>query len=249
MRSLKYILNNKKTALLLYFEDLAMFFLIFLPLLSLLNATTKGNYYSINFTIDYVVDILPATKGISAYGVVLLFLVISYFLIRIFLLSGIFSKLLDQNANCLKDGKKNFLRFFALFIIYLLITAIVLGLFSYPFNKAIKDMYNLKQAYILSNIRKIATVILIIIVSLFHTSARISTIKNEKLKFFAMPFKFMPFFGYQFLAVFTALAGLILSYKLVITNTYAGLILSFLLFQVALFFRITFKLASYKTLC
>ncbi len=248
MKSFNYIWKNKKTALLLYLEDLTMFLFLFIPLLVFLLTTTRGNYYSINFTIDYVMDILPQAKGLSMYLFVLAVAVIVYFLVRIYLLSGIFAKLTDQNKECLKEAGKNFGKFLALFFLYGIILLVVSGAVSFPFKKVIKDMYNLKQAYILGNIQKTILITFAWIISLFHTAARIKTIREGKLKLFAKPEKVFPFFGYQITALIITFSGIFLFYKLAITNTYLGFLAAFLIVQIVLFLKITLKLSAYKSL-
>ncbi len=248
MKSLNYIWKNKKTAVLLYIEDLIMFLFLFVPLLIFLLTTTRENYYSINFAIDYVADILPKAGGLSMYFFMLIVGVIAYFLVRIYLFSGIFPKLLDENTECLKEAGKNFRKFLGLFFIYGIILLIVLGAFSFPFKKILKDMYNLKQAYILENILKSIMIFLAWTISLFHTAARFKTVKEGKLKVFAKPEKILPFFGYQIIALIITFLGLYLFYKLAITNTYIGYIAAFIIFQAALFFKITFKLSAYKSI-
>jgi len=248
MKSLNYILKNKKTAVLLYIEDLIMFLFLFVPLLIFFLTTTKGNYYSINFTIDYVADILLKAGGLSMYFPVLIAGIIAYLFVRIYLLSGIFPKLLDENTECMKEAGKNFWKFLALFFIYGIILLVALKTVSFPFKKAIKDMYNLKQAFILGNIQKIIQGFIFWIISLFHTAARFKTVKNGKLKVFAKPEKILPFFGYQIIALIITFLGLYLFYKLATTNTYLGYIAAFIIFQAALFFKITFKLSAYKSI-
>ena len=219
MKSLNYIWKNKKTAVLLYIEDLIMFLFLFVPLLIFLLTTTRGNYYSINFTIDYVADILPKSGGLSMYFFMLIVGIIAYFLVRIYLFSGIFPKLLDENTECMKEAGKNFRKFLGLFFIYGIILLIVVGAISFPFKKVLKDMYNLKQAYILGHIKNATQIILVWIISLFHTAARFKTVKEGKLKLFAKPGKILPFFGYQIIALIITFLGLYLFYKLAITNT------------------------------
>lgn len=248
MKSFKFILKNKKTALMLYLEDLIMFLFVFIPVFTMIKASTRGNYYSINFTIDYVVDILPQRRGIGAYALVLLFLILLYFIVRLFLLSGIFSKFLNEDANCLKEAPKHFWKFLGLFFIYLIILLIASGIVSFPLKKVIDNTINLKTVYILKNVLKTDLIIITLIISLFHNAARIKTVRENKFKPFAKPKRILPFFGYRILAMITLFVGLLISYKLIILNSWLTFVLAFLLFQLTIFFKIAFKLSAYKSL-
>ena len=248
MKSFKFILKNKKTALLLYLEDLIMFLFVFVPIFTMIKGSTRGNYYSINFTIDYVADILANMRGIGSYAIVLLFLFLLYFIVRLLLLSGIFSKFLNQDANCLKEAPKHFWKFLGLFFIYLIILLIASGIVSFPLKKVIDNTVNLKTIYILQNVLKIILIIITLIVSLFHTSARIKTVREGKFKPFAKPERVLLFFGYQILAILTLFIGLFVSYKLIIVNSWITFVLAFIFFQLTIFFKIAFKLSAYKSL-
>ena len=248
MKSFKFILKNKKTALMLYLEDLIIFLFVFIPVFTMIKGSTKGNYYSINFTIDYVADILPNMRGIGAYAIVLLFLVLLYLIVRLLLLSGIFSKFLNEEVNCLKEAPKHFWKFLGLFFIYLIIFLIASGIVSFPLKKLMDNTINLKTAYILKNVLRAVSISIALVVSLFHTSARIKTIREGKFKPFAIPERVLPFFGYQILAMVTLFIGLLISYKLIIVNSWLTFVFAFILFQLTIFFKITFKLSAYKSL-
>ncbi|GEM_PF-5805536 len=248
MKSLNFVLKNKKMALILYIQDLTMFLLFFVPFLLFLKSTTKGNYYSIHLTADYFADILPYTGGITAFIVLIVFFVILYLLTRLFLLAGIFEKLKDEGVKCLANSKQNFWKFSGLWVIYLFIFLALSAMINLPLKKVIENTVNLQTAYYLKNLKIMLTVFLTIIVSLFHNSARVKTIVQKKFKPFAKPEKVLPFFGYQLLAIFTTVLGVFIFYKIITINNYITFFISFIVLQAAIFLKITLKLASYKTL-
>ena len=246
MKSLNYAFKNSKMAFMLYLPDLFIFLVVFVPVLVFLRATTSGNYYSIHFTVDYIADILPQTRGLSAYGVVFLFFLIVYLLTRLYILTGVFSKIAGKGGKCFKPDKKDFLRFLNLFLFYGVIFLLVFALINLPFKKLIENTVNLKHAYILGNIKDLLLYIFTLVIALFHTVARVKTIKQSKLSFFSKPENIIPFFLYQVAGFLIAVCGFIIALKLAFFHNYLLLILSFVIFQIALFLKIVFFIASYR---
>lgn len=247
MKSLSFAFKNSKMAFILYLPDFFMFLFVFAPVLIFLKATTNGNYYSIHFTVDYLGDVLPQTMGLSAYAVVVLFFLFVYLLTRLYLLTGIFSMIAGKGEKCFKPEKKDFLRFLFLFLFYGLIFLLVFALINIPFKKLIENTVNVKHAYILGNIKNLLMYIFTLVIALFHTMARVKTIKQSKLFLFAKPESgVIPFFFYQFIGFLIAVCGLIIALKLAFFHNYLLLILSFVIFQIALFLKIVFFIASYR---
>ncbi|BBB33130.1 hypothetical protein TTHT_1645 [Thermotomaculum hydrothermale] len=248
MKYLKYIWKNKQTAILLYLEDFIMFLLVFIPIFTTIKSSARRNYYSINFTVDYVADILPKMRGIGAYAVIIAILLLVYFIVRILLLSGIFSKLIDENVNCLKKSPENFWRFLGLFFIYIIIFGVLSGIIGFPLKKMMDNTVNVKTAYILQHIKLVLTLLIGLIISLFHNAARVKTVMENRFKAFSKPERVLPFFGYQIVEGIITFIGLLITYKIFILNGWLAIIFAFILFQLTIFLKILFKLSSYKSL-
>ncbi|NOY23660.1 MAG: hypothetical protein GXO70_09170 [Acidobacteria bacterium] len=251
MNALKSVLRKHKLVTILYLQELALFFIIFIPLTIWFHSQTSRNYFGTTFTVDIFPEVLA--KGgapvVAAIFIILTFLL--FILFRIYLMGGIFDSLMGKYSgfpHLMSESARHFPRFLLLFFVYGIPLLILSAIFSKLTGSVASHSPDQSMPVTMMIINRVIALLLSILFSFWHTCARFKTIISGKTKIsFCIKGKhFLWFAGYQivsviFLFVFAGLSVILL------TKSGTGLMIAgFLSMQIGLYGRNLFKLASYK---
>jgi len=254
MKSLRFVLKQYPLTMILYGQELLLFLFVFVPLRGWLNSLSSSNYFARSFSMDFFAEMVAGRGNTgSPFFILMGILILVFALTRILLMAGVFESMMSHYPgfrrflfDCGAHGRRFIILFFLYGIPMLILALIISRLTGNVSENAPNQMM---PVYMVLADRGILLV-LSILFSYLHTAARYRTIlENRVCLAFRIKFSlFVRFFGYQFLSVVLGLllitAGAILLTKPGGWMTFAA----FMCLQLAIIFRIMFKLASYKVL-
>lgn len=253
MQTLKSVLKEHKLVTILYLQELALFLIVFIPLAVWFHSQTSRNYFGTTFSVDVFSEIFA--KG-GAPVVATLFIALALFLFilfRIYLMGGIFDALMGKYSglpHLMSESTTNFFRFWLLFVVYSIPLLILSGIVGKFTGSLANHSPNQAMPVIMMIANRTIAILLSILFSFWHTTARFKTIVNRRTKF-SLSIQGKPFLWFAwyqlisvaFLIVFAGLSVILLTR----TGTFL-MIAGFILMQIGLYGRNFFKLASYKLL-
>ncbi|RLE19519.1 MAG: hypothetical protein DRJ08_00780 [Acidobacteria bacterium] len=253
MKALKSVLKDHRLVTILYLQELALFLAVFIPLTTWFHAASSKTYFGTFFTVDFFPEILAKGSGLLAISTFLILTFLFFFLLRIFLMGGIFDSLIGKYAgfpHFLHESAQHFPRFLILFLVYSIPLLILTAIAGKTTGSIAQNSPNQAMPVTMMLVSRSIAIILSIVFSFWHTNARFKTILNHKTKFsLAIRGKFfLGFAAYQLASVAFLLLFTWLSVQF-LTNAGTGLMVAgFLLMQIGLYVRNLLKLASYKLL-
>jgi len=252
MKSLRFSIRNYQLAGILYLQELILFGLFFIPTYVWLSQATGKNFFAYDFTFDFFAEKMSDGSALLPFAILVVLVTVSFVLLRIFLMGGIFEALLNQYSGIKRfwyDAAHHFRRFFYLFLLYSIPLLILTAIVSKGLGKLAEDSPNQMMPVTTMAAGRILAIVLSILFSYWHTAARFRSIIEEKLRlaFRLKAMLFLRFLGYQFLSVLV-LSGAMLGGLLMLPS--GGIVpwLGLILIQLGFVMRDFLKVASYKVL-
>ncbi len=253
MNALKSVLKQHRLVTILYLQELALFLIVFIPLTLWFHFSTSRNYFGTKFTVDFFFEVLTKGGAIAVAAVFIILILLLFILFRIFLMGGIFEALMGQYngfPHLMEESSRHFFRFLVLFVVYTIPLMILMGLTGKLTGTISSHSPNQAMPVNMMIVNRIIAILLSVLFSLWHTTARFKTIINRKTRF-SLSFRgklLLGFAGYQITSVVILLLFGWISVALLSHSGTFLMIAGFLAMQIGLYGRNLFKLASYKLL-
>lgn len=252
MKSFKFVLQNKMFPITLLIHEL-VFYCFSMLIFSMFFIGKAGDGISaINFSTTYFLS-LTKNSGIEYVFVFLFVLGLIFSVIYLFLITGIFHGLSSVRklrfSEIIFEGAGSFFKFLLIFIVFFIISLIFSGITSKIFNYLSDNTFNTMMPLIYKIIKFIVIGLIFGLFSYMQAKSRFLYVKENRIKFFNKIYikEFFAFLGYQILSLIILFLAIFFTYKLLLTDGLALSIIGIILFQILFYFRISFKLAAYKS--
>lgn len=250
MRVLQNVWNHKRYALLLFLLELGIFFLFLGTGRFLLVHLQGESFFSFHFHLLPFLGKMFEYEGMSVFFIWSLAILLFFFLIRIFLLSGMFALYTGEADRRMYWNAcgKYFIRFIALFLLYFIPALLLLLVLDPLLGNLFSGIVDTRFIVAASILKQLILFVFLVSVSYFHSRSRAATVRKRSfsLSFHISAKSWLAYTGYYFMSLL-GLSLFVLSAFLLLTGSggTSGF-MAILLWQAGIAFHLFFRLAAFS---